>query len=215
MTKFEVPTTMNLQSDMMVHIKRSEGGVMGASQLVRQTRRAKRLSQRSLALRAGISQPALADIERSAHDPCVATLDRVLAAAGCSLTALPTLSWTVSRWADFLYEELRGNRRSEDVLFRAIIELSDCLFKAEPSLRVALCVSEPALCGDPRFDAFLAAVVRHHLSFGSLPLPPWVDDACRFLGTPWEATPFVQDDELLAAFHHHGILLAASELASI
>ncbi len=188
---------------------------MGASNLVRETRRAKGLSQRNLALQAGISQPALADIERSAHDPCVATLDRVLGAAGCTLTALPTLSWTVSRWADFLYEEVRGDRKSEDVLFRAIIELSDCLFKAEPTLRVALCVSEPAPCGDPRFDAALAAVVRHHLTLGSLPLPPWVDAARRYLDEPWQATPFVEHDELLPAFHTHGILLAASELESV
>jgi hypothetical protein len=35
------------------------------------------------------------------------------------------------------------------------------------------------------------------------------------LEVPWEATPFVEVDELVDAFHQHGILLAASELASV
>ena len=188
---------------------------MGASNLVRETRRAKGLSQRNLALQAGISQPALADIERSAHDPCVATLDRVLGAAGCTLTALPTLSWTVSRWADFLYEEVRGGRRSERVMFRAIIGVSDGLRAAEPCLRVALCVAEPPACGDPRFDAALAAVVEHHLTANHLPIPTWVKNPCRFLKNPWRATPDFEVEELLPAFQRHGILLAASELESV
>jgi len=210
-----LPIHRSFPTDTIFHIKIFKGGDVAASNLIREARRAKGLSQRNVAQRAGISQPAIADIERSIHDPGVATLDRLLKATGSSLVFLPTFSWTVSRWADFLYEEVRGDRRSEDVLFRAIIELSDCLSKAEPCLRVALCVAEPAPCGDPRFDAALAAVVRHHLTMGSLPLPPWLNDPCRFLEVPWEATPFVEDDELVDAFRQHGILLAASELASV
>lgn len=210
-----LPLNRNLQNDMIFHIKSSGGGEVAASNLIREARRANGLSQRSVAQRAGIAQPAIADIERSAHDPCVATLDRLLAATGFTLTALPTFSWTVSRWADFLYQELRGSRQSQSVLFRAIIGVSDELRAAEPCLRVALCVAEPACCGDLRYDAALAAVVEHHLTVDLLPVPPWVNKPSRFLKDPWRATPDFQVEELLPAFQRHGILLSASELESI
>jgi len=188
---------------------------VAASNLIREARRAKGLSQRNVAQRAGISQPAIADIERSIHDPGVATLDRLLKATGSSLVFLPTFSWTVSRWADYLYQEFRGSRRSEDVMYRAIIGLSDELRAAEPCLRVALCVAEPAPCGDVRFDATLAAMVEHHLTADLLPIPSWVNASTRFLDEPWQVTPYFEVEELLPAFERHGILLAASELESV
>jgi len=210
-----LPIHRSFPTDMICHIKIFKGGDVAASNLIREARRAKGLSQRNVAQRAGISQPAIANIERSIHDPGVATLDRLLKVTGSSLVALPTFSWTVSRWADVLYQEFRGNRRSESVMYRSIIGLSDELRTAEPCLRVALCVAEPAPCGDVRFDAALAAVVEHHLTAGLLPIPPWVNASTRFLKEPWRATPDFEVEELLPAFERHGILLAASELESV
>lgn len=58
-----------------------------AARLVRQARAAAGLTQAQLARRAGTSQPAVAAYESGAKTPTVATLDRLLGAAGQSLTA--------------------------------------------------------------------------------------------------------------------------------
>ena len=67
----------------------------------------------------------------------------------------------------------------------------------------------------PRFDAAVAAVVEHHLAPFGLPIPAGVNDPSRTLTAPWSATPGVADDEVPHAFRRHGVLLAASEMASV
>lgn len=188
---------------------------MTTAQLVREARRANGLSQRALAARAGVHQPALADIERSAHDTRGEQLDRLVNAAGFRLAVLPTSARSAADWADFIYQELRSSRRSETVAFRALIGLSDDLAAASKPLRVALCVTPPAPCGDPRFDAGIAAVVDHHLSRDRLPVPDWVGEGSRVLQEPWFVSPYTDLDEVPNAFRRHGILLAASELQSV
>lgn len=59
---------------------------MEPSTLVRQARRAAGLTQAELARRAGVKQPEIARLERPGANPRIATLDRVLAASGHSLT---------------------------------------------------------------------------------------------------------------------------------
>jgi transcriptional regulator with XRE-family HTH domain len=55
---------------------------MEASALIRRARNDAGLTQRQLAARLGISQAALAQLERAGSNPTVKTLDRVLRAAG-------------------------------------------------------------------------------------------------------------------------------------
>jgi transcriptional regulator with XRE-family HTH domain len=193
----------------------NEGGQMSTAQLVREARRGSGLSQRALAARAGLHQPALADIERSAHDTRGAQLDRLVNAAGHRLAILPTSAHSAADWADFIYLELRSPRRSEAIAFRALIGLSDDLASVSRPMRVALCVTPPALCGDPRFDAGLAAVVDHHLSAARLPVPDWVRAPSRVLKEPWIVSPYTDLATVPKAFRRHGVLLAASELASV
>ena len=69
-----------------------------------------------------------------------------------------------ANWADFTFDEFRGERHSEKVAIRARIGLGDELAGATSSLRVTLCVAPPAPCGDAHFDAAVAAVVEHHLA---------------------------------------------------
>ncbi len=187
---------------------------MTTAQLVREARRGQGLTQRVLSSLAGFAQPALADIERSAHDSRVSSVDRLVGAAGYKLFVLPTTSSAAASWADVIFEELRGPRRSEEVAFRALIGLSDDLASADLPLRVALCVSPPANCGDQRFDAAVAAIVEHHLSKDRLPIPHWVTESTRSLEEPWEVSPYTDVSEVPAAFKRHGVLLAASELES-
>ncbi|MEI6701727.1 MAG: hypothetical protein WCL38_08245 [Actinomycetota bacterium] len=96
---------------------------------------------------------------------------RLIGGAGYKLFVLPTTSSAAASWADLIYEELRGGRRSEDVAFRALIGLSDDLAAAEFDLRVALCVAPPASCGDLRYDAAIAAIVEYQLLKDHLPVP--------------------------------------------
>jgi transcriptional regulator with XRE-family HTH domain len=55
---------------------------MDAAELVRSARTRAGLSQRQLALRAGVSQPAVARLESGRHTPSLTTLARLLAACG-------------------------------------------------------------------------------------------------------------------------------------
>jgi transcriptional regulator with XRE-family HTH domain len=188
---------------------------MATAQLLREARRASGLSQRALAARSGMRQPALADIERSAHDTGGDQLDHLVNAAGYRLTILPTSAHSAADWAEVIYRELRSPRRSEEIAFRALIGLSDDLTVVSKPLRVALCVTPPAPCGDPRFDAAVAAVVDHHLSNDRLPKPDWVREPSRVLKEPWRVSPYTDLDAVPRTFRRHGVLLAASELESI
>ncbi len=188
---------------------------MTTARLVREARRGSGLSQRALAAKAGIHQPALADIERSAHDTRGDQLDRIVNAAGYRLAVLPTSAHSVADWADLVYQELRSSRGSEEVAFRALIGLSNDLLAVSKPLRVALCVTPPAPCGDPRFDAAIAAVVDHHLSSAHLPVPDWVRQPSRVLTEPWHVSRFAAPDSVPAAFRRHGVFLAGSELESV
>lgn len=188
---------------------------MTAAQLVRVARRGSGLSQRALAALAGVRQPALADIERSAHDTRGGQLDRLVEAAGYRLAVLPTTAHSAADWADFIYQQLRSGQEGDAVAFRSLVGLSDDLASVSRALRVALCVAPPAPCGDPRLDAAVAAVVDHHLTRGRLPVPDWVREPTRVLQAPWQVSPYTDLDTVPAAFRRHGVLLAASELESV
>jgi transcriptional regulator with XRE-family HTH domain len=188
---------------------------MPTAQLVREARRGRGITQRAMASKAGVTQPALADIERSAHDTRVSSLDRLVAAAGYKLFLLPTTRSAASSWADFIFQELRSDRRSEEVSFRALIGLSDDLAGAPAPLRVALCVAPPPPCGDARYDAAIAAIVEYHLSRHRLPLPEWVREPGRSLAEPWVVSPYTEISDVPAVFRRHGVLLAESELGSV
>jgi predicted transcriptional regulator len=70
---------------------------MTAARLLRQARRRAGLSQRALASRAGVAQPAIARIERGAVSPRIETLEDLLAAAGHALELAPRLGVGVDR----------------------------------------------------------------------------------------------------------------------
>jgi transcriptional regulator with XRE-family HTH domain len=186
-----------------------------AAQLVREARRGRGLSQRALAHLAGVCQPAVADIERGAHDTTGGQLQRLVGAAGYRLMVVPTTAASAGEWADVVYQELRSARHSEAVAFRALIGLSDDLAAQSGPVRVALCVAPPGPCGDPRFDAAVAAIVEHHLTQDHLPVPDWVHEPSRTLAEPWVASPHASTPAVPEVFRRHGVLLSASELASV
>ena len=94
-------------------------------------------------------------------------------------------------------------------------DLSDDLRAASPLLRAYLCESPPALCGDPRFDAALAALAEHWLVEAQLPVPTWVSEPSRTLEEERAVSPYTDVADVPSAFRRHGVLLAASELESV
>lgn len=191
-----------------------------AAQLLRQARHGAGCTQSALARRAEVAPSRLSEIERSVSDPTVHTLDRVVRAAGQQLTVLPTRSPSAAGCAAAISDILATSapRSAERRAFRTLIGFSDGLKDADPALRVALSVGEPASTGDPRFDAAIAAVVEQHLATDRLPIPAWVDQPHRRLEEPWVPDPHAPADiehRTSAAFRRHGVLLAESELASV
>ncbi len=110
-----------------------------AAQLLRSARRGSGLTQRALAGRARVGGSAVADVERSAHDPGTGSLEHLLEATGHRLCAIPTSSFPVAVWADSIYRELRSERKSHRVAFRALIGLSDELAAATGNHCVSCC----------------------------------------------------------------------------
>ena len=70
---------------------------MTAARLLRQARRRAGLTQRALADRAGVPQPAIARIEAGAVSPRVTTLESLLGAAGYTLEIATRLGDGVDR----------------------------------------------------------------------------------------------------------------------
>lgn len=101
---------------------------MNAAQALRRSRIRAGLTQRELAERAGTSQATLSAYESGRKQPIVATLDRLLAAAGARLTVEPAGSRTVAVGE----EELA--RRGERLL--DVLRLAEALpSKHDPQLR--------------------------------------------------------------------------------
>lgn len=200
---------------MTSHSKRGVTMTQVAAQRFRTARRSCGLSQRALTGRARVAGSAVADVERSAHDPGTGSLAHLLEATGHRLCALPTTSYPVAVWADSIYREFRSERNSHQVAFRALIGLNDELAVATKPIRVALCVAVPAPCGDECYDAAIAGLVEHYLTKDRLPVPDWVYEPRRFLAEPWEASPYTEQSEVPKALARHGVWLSGADLASV
>lgn len=70
---------------------------MSPARLLRRARRRARLSQRALAEAAGVPQSTVARIELGALSPRVDTLERILRAAGQTLSSEPVLGIGIDR----------------------------------------------------------------------------------------------------------------------
>lgn len=188
---------------------------MLASTLLRSARRGAGLSQRTLALRAGRRQPQIADVERGRHDVTVGVLSELLAAAGHRLVVVPTTRTTPSETAEGIRAALLAGQ--PDRALREALQLSDDLTASELSVRAALCAAAPETTGDIRYDALIAGLVELHLPGRSC--PSWTRTDARALLERWwvDETPGLAEltlSETPPALLRHGVVLAASELAS-
>ena len=107
---------------------------------------------------------------------------------------------------------------NDDAAFRVVLQLATDLTRADHALRVALCVTPPALSGNPKFDALLAGIVEWELSSDGLPLPSWVGEGARRLSDPWDVEPVPALQEAARqrtpdVLRRHGVYLDPAELA--
>lgn len=156
---------------------------MTAETLIRSSRRASGLSQKTLGERSGIAASSLSLIESGDRIPTVATLERLLAATGRSLVSIPTRRADAATIADRIAAAL-GDGEPASAL-RHFIQLSDNLAAEHDEVRFALSVAEPAPTGVKHWDAALAGLVEYRLQQEGLPLPSWTRDPGRTLRKSW------------------------------
>jgi hypothetical protein len=145
-------------------------------------------------------------------------LESLLAAAGYRLAVIPTRSQTAAEIADAVHQALQ--ERNESAAFRLLLQLSDDLAREHGPLRVALTVAPPALVGDRRYDAFLAALVEHHLASEELPVPSWTSEPERTAKPVWFVVdlPAYRADAYRTSpisFVRHGVFVNADDLVSV
>lgn len=107
---------------------------MDAAALLREARAGAGLTQRELASRSGMPQPAIARIESGASSPRVATLDRLLAACDRQVAHVPRRSAIDPQdWAqvqDNLRRTPAERLRNLEVAARAVTELRGAAHRA-------------------------------------------------------------------------------------
>lgn len=186
-----------------------------AGTLLSSARRYRGVSGRALARQTASSQAGLVGVENGTADATTGRLDRILRALDYQVVALPTRLGTASDAGEDIRRYLEGG--NEDAAFRVVLQLATDLTRADPALRVALCVTPPALTGNPRFDALLAGVVEWELSTNGLPTPSWVSEGTRTLSEPWDVEP-VPGLQVAArqrtpdVLRRHGVYLDPAEL---
>lgn len=178
------------------------------------------LSQRALAVRAGTTQSAVAAYESGAKQPSVATLDRIVRAAGLRL------EWSIETAVSPMAVAAAGigeavARGDEAEALRHVAEFVTALEHVQEPARIAVILGdEPAGVGDRRWDALLAGVVEWVAHRSGVRTPGWTRQAGRFLDQWWFVTPyrslhasvFVETPAELA---NRGVFLSESSLASV
>ena len=186
-----------------------------AATLLSSARRYRGISGRALARQTASSQAGLVGVENGTADATTERLDRILRALDYQVVALPTRLGTASGAGEDIRRYLEvGN---EDAAFRVVLQLATDLARADHALRVALCVTPPALSGNSKFDALLAGTVEWKLSTDDLPVPLWVGEGARILNEPWDVEPVPALQETARqrtpdVLRRHGIYLDPAEL---
>lgn len=177
---------------------------MDAGSVVRAARRRSGLTQAALAARARTAQSTIAAYETGAKDPTVATLDRIVRAAGS------TLQWSLGPSGSVLTTTVAGigdalRRRDEPEALRHVATLHEAL--GHHSGPAADLTDDPGSTGDRRWDALVAGVVERAAHRAGVRTPAWTASPERFLDTWWFVSPY-------PALHASALVDAPAELAN-
>jgi transcriptional regulator with XRE-family HTH domain len=157
---------------------------MKAAEVLRTARLNRGLTQRELAKKCQVSQPAIARIESAVEDATLERLNRLLLPLGSRLTVVPFRTRPVWEAVQVIGSELASGGFRHAI--REVVQLSDDLRNADPATRVALCINPPTTTGDPKFDALVAGITEEILSWENLPRPLWLNDLRWYLNNPWD-----------------------------
>jgi transcriptional regulator with XRE-family HTH domain len=198
-----------------------------AGDLLRRARAEKHLSQRSLAIAAGVPQSTVARIEGGHMQPSLPLLYRLLGAAGMTPRTLleptddvPTVNVEPqpAAYAPMTLIVLAGHLAKTDadpLRWRLIAEFLE-EYRHEPvDERAALLHEEPPTTGNERWDVFLAALAEHLAARDERGVSAWTTR--RRLEVFWFPfnTPAARVDALVhapASFRSRGIFVAPQEL---
>lgn len=116
-----------------------------------------------------------------------------------------TLAATARRMTEFGIDDMRN-------FWVCIGDFLDDWYAANRDQREEMLREEPPKTGDPRFDAYLAALAEHLAVTCNLPVPEWTGKPERFLDRFWFPTAFKSLHatalvESPAAFRRRGIFI--------
>jgi transcriptional regulator with XRE-family HTH domain len=188
--------------------------------LVRTVRDEAGLSVRTLADAAGVAASTVHRIERGELQPTVEILGQIVEAAGSRLRVEALVDHSVSVVG--LARSIRADVAAGDyvVPVRKAAELVGRFRGADQRMQLRMITARPPLIGDPRWDAFVAALAEWLAVQAGLPAPAWVRDDSRYLRRGWWVTPM---DSMHAweyagspvSFQSHGVYLHRDSLANV
>jgi transcriptional regulator with XRE-family HTH domain len=193
-----------------------------AGEAVRETRRMRGLTQGALATVAGVPQSTISELESGKRQPSLPLLARIIESAqGPShlhITARERHS--AAGTAERVTASLASGPAGEDSALRAVLDLRDVLGKANGKRLGALSGQAPLLCGNRRFDAFIAGVVEEAFAHRRLDPPGWTQESGRFVRPFWylsglEELRWGEFATAPGALIRHGVLAAERELESV
>ena len=197
-----------------------------AGSLLREARHRRGLTQRGLAQRAGVPQPTISAIEAGRRSPSVELFERIVQRGRLPLeirlvdespfSALAHAKELIRRLSD----PTRSLEQREEGAFRSVIDLRNDLRAASDDELDSLVADRPPLSGTPRWDAFVAGVVEDACEHRGQKAPSWTEEAKRFIDPPWHVSTDayfrkLEEETTPVSLAHHGVLIAALELASL
>ena len=179
---------------------------MDAAVVIRAARRRAGFTQEELAARAATTQSAIAAYEGGAKQPSMATLNRVVAAAGC------LVAWSLVPSLSVLHTTVAAIARSlhagdEQEALRLAADLASGLATTGAREVAAEIEDDPGSTGDRRWDALVAGVVERAAHSSGVRTPMWTASVTRFLEQWWFLTPY-------RSLHASALVETPAELAN-
>jgi transcriptional regulator with XRE-family HTH domain len=193
---------------------------MDVPTLVRQMRHDADLSVRSLAKAAGVAASTVHRIEKGELHPTVETVRQLAGAAGFRLRIEPEHDYAASAIGLGRSIAVDVAKGDETAIVRRAAEFGHNFATAEGGVRQRMIAGEPRSTGDPRWDAFHAALVEWLAVRYGEDVPLWTRGRDRFLRQGWWVSPArsMRAWELAGSpisFRNRGIYLHRDSLVNV